>query len=103
MRISATKNYIETITWNKDLEPGAKLEGKYIASETFIGKFGETTKYIIETKDGTNYGVFSSAVIDRLFKNIPEGAYVWITYKGEEPTKNGRQVKVYEIDYDTEA
>lgn len=103
MRISASKNYIETTTWNKGLTPGAQLEGKFIASETFIGKFGETTKYIIEGKDGINYGVFSSASIDRQFKNIPEGSYVWITYKGEEPTKNGRNVKVYEIDFDTEA
>lgn len=102
MRISATKNYIETTTWNKNLEVGASLEGKYIASETFMGKFGETTKYIIKGKDGVNYGVFSSASIDRQFKNIPEGAYVWIVYKGEQPTKNGRNVKVYEIDFDTE-
>ena len=103
MRISASKNYIETTTWNKDLKEGASLEGKYITSETFIGKFGETNKYIVEGKDGVNYGVFGSASIDRQFKNIPEGSYVWITYKGEETTKNGRSVKVYVIDYDKEA
>lgn len=102
MRLSANKKFIKTTTWNKNLAVGAQLDGKYIASETFMGKFGETTKYIIEGKDGVNYGVFSSASIDRQFKNIPEGSYVWITYKGKEPTKNGRNVKVYEIDYDTE-
>lgn len=103
MRISASKKYIETTTWNKDLKEGDSLEGKYISSETFIGKFGETTKYIVQGEDGVNYGVFGSASIDRQFKNIPEGSYVWITYKGEETTKNGRSVKVYVIDYDTEA
>lgn len=103
MRISAIKNYIETTTWNKNLAEGATLEGHYKGSETFVGKYGETTKYIIEGKDGVNYGVYGSASINRQFANIPEGSYVWITYKGEEPTKNGRTVKVYVIDYDTEA
>lgn len=103
MRISANKQFIETTTWNKDLTEGATLEGKYISSETFIGNYGESTKYIIEGKDGVMYGVYGSAVINRQFAKIPEGAYVWITYKGEGTTKNGRSVKLYDIDYDTEA
>lgn len=104
MRQSANKNYIETTTWNvKDLAIGATLEGKYINSDTFIGKFGETIKYIIKGNDGVDYGVFGSASLNRQFNRIPEGSYVWITYKGEETTKNGRSVKVYEIDYDSEA
>ena len=101
MRKSASKNYIETEAWNKSLEPGATLEGYYVQSETFNGKFGETTKYTIKTDDGY-YGVYGSASLDRQFKNIPEGCFVWITYKGEEPTKNGRTVKVYDVDYDDE-
>lgn len=103
MRQSASKNYIETVTWNKGLAEGATLEGKYISSETFIGNYGETTKYIIEGQDGITYGVFGSASINRQFATIPEGAYVWITYKGEGTTKNGRSVKLYDIDFDTEA
>lgn len=103
MRISANKEIIITTTWNKDLEPGATLQGRYVSMETFIGKYGETNKYIVKGDDGVDYGVFGSASIDRQFKNIPEGAYVWITYKGEEQTKNGRTVKVYTIEFDTEA
>lgn len=103
MKKSATKSYVETTTWNKGLAEGATLEGRYTSSDTFIGNFGETTKYIIEGKDGVNYGVFGSASLNRQFKNIPEGSYVWITYKGEATTKNGRTVKVYEVDYDDEA
>lgn len=103
MKISANNKFIETVTWNKGLAEGAKLEGRYVSSETFIGNYGETTKYIIEGTDGTMYGVFGSASINRQFKNIPEGAYVWIEYKGEGTTKNGRSVKLYEIEYDTEA
>ena len=102
MRISANKNYIETTTWNKGLAEGASLEGRYLAKETFIGNYGETNKYIIEAPDGTKYGVFGSASIDRQFAKIPENEYVWITYKGEVPTKNGRIVKVYDIEFDTE-
>lgn len=103
MRISANKQFIETTTWNKDLAAGATLEGKYISVETFIGNYGETNKYIIEGKDGVMYGVYGSASINRQFAKIPEGAYVWITYKGEGTTKNGRSVKLYDIDYDVEA
>ena len=92
-----------TKTWNKDLEPGASIEGKYIKKETYDGNYGKTEKYVIETKEGEKYGVFSSASLSNQFKNVPEGSYVWITYKGEETSKNGRPVKVYEVDYDDEA
>lgn len=102
MRQSATKEIIKTVTWNKDLTVGATLEGKYISSESFEGKYGETIKYIIKAQDGTDYGVFGSASINRQFANIPVGAYVWITYQGEEPTKSGRTVKVYNIEFDDE-
>ena len=92
-----------TETWNKDLEPGATLEGKYIKKEVFDGKYGNTEKYVIETAEGKKMGVFSSASLTAQFKNIPEGSQVWITYKGEETSKNGRPVKVYEVEYDDEA
>lgn len=91
-----------TTTWNRDLEVGATLEGKFIKREIFDGQYGETIKYVIETKDGEKMGVYSSASLIRQFNNIPEGAYVWITYKGEETSKNGRPVKVYVVEYDDE-
>ena len=102
MRISANKEIIITTTWNKGLEPGASLQGRYVSMETFIGKYGETNKYIVKGDDGVDYGVFGSASIDRQFKNIPEGSYVWIEYDGEVTSKNGRPVKVYDVDYDDE-
>ena len=101
MRKSASKPYIETTTWNKNLEAGATLEGVYVSKETFDGKFGISTKYIVENPEG-NWGIFSSASIDRQFKNIPEGSYVWIEYNGEVVSKNGRPVKQYTVDYDDE-
>ena len=93
----------QTTTWNKDLTAGATLEGKYIKKEVFDGKFGNTEKYVIETDKGEKMGVYSSASLTAQFNNIPEGSYVWITYKGEETSKNGRPVKVYEVEYDDEA
>lgn len=90
-----------TKTWNKDLNKGDTLEGIYTKKEVFEGKYGESIKYIINF-NGEDYGVFSSASLDRQFKNIPEGSYVWIEYKGEETSKNGRPVKVYTVDYDDE-
>ena len=98
------KKAIETTkTWNKDLTAGASIEGRYIKKEIFDGQFGSTEKYIIETENGDKMGVYSSASLIRQFKNIPENSYVWITYKGEETSKNGRPVKVYEVEYDDEA
>lgn len=91
-----------TNTWNKDLAIGATLEGVYIKKEVFDGKYGPTEKYIVEKDDGEKLGVFSSASLTNQFKNIPEGSYVWIEYKGEETSKNGRPVKVYAVDYDDE-
>lgn len=90
-----------TKTWNKDLNKGDTLEGIYTKKEVFEGKYGESIKYIINF-NGEDFGVFSSASLDRQFKNIPEGSYVWIEYKGEETSKNGRPVKVYTVDYDDE-
>ena len=93
--------YIKTQTWNKDLNAGDKLEGVYTKKETFEGKFGESTKYVIRF-DGDDWGVYGSASLDRQFKNIPEGSYVWIEYKGETQSKNGRTVKEYVVEYDDE-
>ena len=91
-----------TNTW-KAINPGDKIEGVYIKKEIMESKFNpdkKIEKYIIETSDGEKVGVFSSASLERQFKNIPEESYVWIEYRGEEISKNGRSVKVYDVDYD---
>ena len=91
-----------TQTWNTNLEPGATIEGQYIAIEEVEGNYGPTEKYIVKTKPGEYFGVFASASLTRQFKSIPVGSYVWIEYKGEETSKNGRTVKVYDVEYDDE-
>lgn len=91
-----------TETWNKDLNVGDKLEGVYLKKEVIKTQFGESEKYVIETKDGNKMGVFSTASLARQFANVPEGSYVWIEYKGEETSKNGRPVKSFVVEYDDE-
>ena len=91
-----------TKTWNKDLNAGDAIEGVYLKKEVYTGNYGQTEKYIIETPAGEKMGVFASASLTNQFKNVPEGSYVWIVYKGEETTKSGRPVKVYTVEYDDE-
>lgn len=91
-----------TKTWNKDLTVGATIEGVYVKKEIYDGNYGQTEKYVIETPEGEMMGIFSSASLANQFKNVPEGSYVWVVYKGEETTKSGRPVKVYEVEFDDE-
>ena len=100
-RKSATQTFVKTTTW-KASDDNTAIEGYYINKETFEGQYGPSTKYVIEGNDGVMYGVFGSASLDRQFKNVPEGCYVWINYEGEVKTKNGRTVKQYSVDYDDE-
>ena len=101
MRKSAAKEYVKTTTWNTNLNIGDKLEGVYRGKEEFQGNFGRSIKYIVE-KDGTMYGVYGSASLNRQFDVIPENSYIWIEYTGETTSKNGRIVKTYTVDYDDE-
>lgn len=103
MRKSASQNYEQTTTWNdKDLPVGSTLEGVYKRKEEFTTELGESVKYVIAGKDGTLYGVYGSASINRQFSNIPEGSYVWLEYTGLTTSKKGRTVKTYNIDFDDE-
>lgn len=89
-------------TWNKDLEAGATLEGVYLKKEIYKGDYGNSNKYIIQTKAGEKFAVYSTSSLANQFQNVPEGSYVWIEYKGEEKSKKGRTVKVYTVEYDDE-
>jgi len=101
-RMSATKTIIKTETWNKGLSAGDSVEGYFVGKEVFEGQYGETTKYIVVDGAGKNWGIYGSASLDRQFKNIPEGCYVWVTFDGDVTSKNGRTVKQYSVDYDPE-
>lgn len=103
MRQNANKTYTKTVTWNtKDLAAGSTLEGDYVDKEVFTNNFGERTKYVIQAADGTEYGVYGSAVLNRLFNNVPISAHVWVTYEGEGQSKTGRTIKMYNVEFDPE-
>lgn len=107
MRKSASQpvSFENIPTWNTNLTIGDKLEGVYEKKDEFISNKFEnrlTTKYTIVAPDGTKYGVYGSASLNRQFAVIPEGSYVWIEYTGEVLSKNGRNVKTYVVDYDDE-
>lgn len=102
MRKSANQTFEKTVTWNTNLNIGDKLEGVYLTKEEFEGNFGSTVKYVILAADGTKYGVYGSASLNRQFARIPEGSYVWIEYTGETTSQNSRIVKTYTVDYDDE-
>jgi len=102
MRKSASQTFEKTVTWNTNLNIGDKLEGVYTAKEEFEGNYGSTVKYVIQAADGTKYGVYGSASLNRQFANIPTASYVWIEYTGETTSQNGRIVKTYNVDYDDE-
>lgn len=89
-------------TWNKNLEVGAKIEGRYIKKEVLKTQYGISEKYIIETPEGKKIGIFSSASLMRQFANVPEDAYIWVEYKGEVVSRNGRPVKSFIVEYDDE-
>ena len=102
MRQSASQKYEKTVTWNTNLNIGDKLEGVYESKDEFEGNYGLTTKYVIVVDDGTKYGVYGSASLNRQFAKIPTGSYVWIEYTGEVTSQNGRIVKTYSVDFDDE-
>lgn len=101
---SATKTYEPTTTWAvKDLKVGDKLEGVYEAKEEFEYNGDHKIKYVIAANNGTKYGVFDSAVLHRLFSEIPVGSYVWIEFTGKTTSeKTGRPVNMFNVDYDDE-
>ena len=102
MRKPAYQNYESTTTWNTNLNIGDKLEGEFISQEEFEGNFGHTIKYVVKSQDGTLYGVYGSASLNKQFNKIPVGSYIWIEYTGETTSQNGRIVKTYKVEYDDE-
>lgn len=103
MKQNANTDYTKTVTWNtKDLAVGAKLEGDYIDKEEFTYNGQAKIKYVIEGVDGTTYGVYGSAVLNRLFEKVSIGSRVWIEFKGKGATKNGNPLNLYEVEFDPE-
>ena len=98
--VAPKQEYEKTVIWNtSDIKAGEEIEGVYLRKEVFQGKFGQTTKYVLDC-DGNLYGIYGSASLDRQFALVNEGTKVYVTYKGMTTSKNGRQVKDYLVEVD---
>ena len=71
-----------TETWNKDLEIGAKIEGTYIKKEIIKNQFGESEKYVIETKDTVLYKVLDMDS-NVLFEGTEKYSSIYVGVDGE--------------------
>lgn len=93
----------------RKIEPGVfKFENK---GDEIIGKLvkvGESSKYgkgkvyhleksNDETGEVENVVIFGTKVLDDRMGFVEVGQYVKIVYKGEEPTKNGQNAKIFEV------
>lgn len=98
--VSPKQEYEKTIIWNtSDIKEGEEIEGVYLRKEVFQGKFGQTTKYVLDC-EGTLYGIYGSASLDRQFALVDAGTKVYVTFKGMTTSKNGRMVKDYLVEID---
>jgi len=60
---------------------------------------GLSTKYYLETKDKGTVLVWGSAILDDRLKLIDLGSIVKITYKGEKPSKVGKNpLHIYKVE-----
>lgn len=99
---SKLSKYIDVPFWNEKgkLEEGDAITGYYIDKEDYTTKFGETSSYIIETKDGL-FKLSGQADIRGKFASVPMGAKVWVTYTGLTETARGAK-KTYLVEFDDE-
>ena len=95
--------YSELSTWNKkgEIKEGDTLEGYYYDKEQFNTTYGEMVIFVIQKLDNTLIKLTGQSDIKNKFNDIPQGAHVWIEYKGITETKNGA-MKTYQIDFDDE-
>ena len=73
--------------WTPD-RIGDCLEGTYLGFEEAPGRGEVFNAYQIQSDDGSRHSV-AGAHLDSFLPQVPRGAYVWITYMGKKPMKNG--------------
>ena len=81
--------------WQKksvDLEVGDSVEGVYVSKKEIMVNGVKKNIYVLEQKDGSEIGVWGSAVLDGRFENIQPGVAVGIEYLGK---KKGKQPQPY--------
>lgn len=79
-----------------DFETNKTIIGLYITKRSNVGK-NNSNIYVIQTKDGKNYSIWGSKVLDDSFDMIPTGHEVRIEYLGKEMSKGGNEFKNYSV------
>lgn len=95
----------EKITWKSTIpvvqawaEPGDRVEGWLVKKEYTPGPSDALRgEYMIDTKGGYRL-VFGTAKIDQGLARVEEGRYIRITYQGEEETKRGFTIKLFNVE-----
>lgn len=80
----------------KFIKEGDSIQGILTAKET--SSFG-VGAYQIQVDEEMTLSILGTTVLDRLFRQIPIGNEVQVTYTGSAPTKVGRNVKQFAVRY----
>ena len=82
----------------KPEKEGEFVEGVYYGFNLVDdGRGKEFKSHKIKPDDSDEFIGVSGAFLDQKMMRIPKGTYVWVTYKGEEKTKNGN-AKVFQVE-----
>jgi hypothetical protein len=73
-----------------------KRAGKYLSED---GTPKTQNLYRFQTPEG-EVGMYGSTDLDKQLTTIPPGSMVWIEYKGKKPTKSGRKMDSYLVEFD---
>lgn len=86
-------------TWNPEVEK--TVQGVYVEKKSVTKKDGKlSTIYVLREKDGKNLAVWTTAVLENRFSEIPLGYEVMIEYLGKVQSKtSGHTVKSFNVDY----
>ena len=77
---------------------GQFLVGRLTEVKPATGKM-KAPLYLVKRQDGVTVGVWGSAVLDRMMKDVKPGMSVMIQYAGTEPTDKGSPMKMWEVVY----
>lgn len=99
--IQATLDSIEweTVTgdslWKPEIE-GETLIGEYLAKQVKADSNGRT-KYTFSAPEDGEISVFGTKILDPAMQKIKTGSIVKITYKGEKPSGQYNDLKLFEV------
>lgn len=73
------------------------IEGKLLGRDIVTFQNGAVNRYTVETEDGQKK-FLGSTVLDDTFANIPDGAFIRVTYIGDKKTASKRTMKDFKVE-----